>query len=87
MSACASQTFSNITQSQFEAITRKASTLAGAPINGPSGSCSSAGFTVVWDYDPAAQTLVIQCTDSPFLVTCGSINQRIHDLVDSAAAQ
>ena len=87
MSACASQTFSGVTPSQFESLTRKASAAAGIPFEGPTGSCSRSGFTVIWDYDPEDQTLLIQCTESPFSVSCGSINQRIHDLVDSAAAQ
>jgi len=56
-------------------------------MEGRTGSCSHRGFTVIWDYDSIDQKLVIQCTASPFSVTCGSINQRIHDLVDSAAAQ
>jgi hypothetical protein len=87
MSACASQTFSGVTPAQFEALARKASAAAGIPLEGRTGSCSHKGFTVIWDYDSTDQKLVIQCTASPFSVTCGSINQRIHDLVDSAAAQ
>ncbi len=87
MSACASQTFSDVTPTHFEMLARKASAAAGVTLDGYSGSCSRNGFTVIWDYDPDDQTLVIQCTESPFSVTCGSINQRIHDLVDSAAAQ
>jgi hypothetical protein len=86
MSACAAQTFTGITQSHFDALARKVSA-AGVRVDGPTGTGSRNGFTVVWIYDAAGQTLVIQCTDSPFSVTCGSINQRIHDLVDSAAAQ
>jgi hypothetical protein len=84
---CASQTFSGVTPAQFEALSRKASAAAGIPLEGRSGSCTHNGFTVIWDYDSTAQALMIQCTASPFLITCGSINQRIHDLVDSAAAQ
>jgi hypothetical protein len=87
MSVCASQTFSGVTPAQFEALTRKASGAAGTKIEGTAGACSRDGFTVIWDYDPVEQRLMIQCTASPFQVTCGSINQRIHDLVDSAAAQ
>jgi hypothetical protein len=87
MSACASQTFSGVTPAQFEALTRKASSIAGVTIESRTGSCSRSGFTIIWDYDAAELRLVIQCTASPFNVTCGSINQRIHDLVDSAAAQ
>jgi hypothetical protein len=87
MSACASQTFSGVTPAQFESLARKASSAARVSLEGYSGTCSRNGFTVIWDYDPEDQTLVIQCTESPFSVTCGSINQRIHDLVDSAAAQ
>jgi hypothetical protein len=87
MSACASQTFSGVTPAQFESLTRKATAAVGTTLEGHTGSCSRQGFTVIWDYDLTEQKLVIQCTASPFSVTCGSINQRIHDLVDSAAAQ
>ena len=87
MSACASQTFAGVTPAQFESLARKASGAAGVALEGYTGSCSRQGFTVIWDYDLAEQRLVIQCTASPFSITCGSINQRIHDLVDSAAAQ
>ena len=87
MTACASQTFSGVTSSQFESLARKASAAAGVAFEGETGTCSHSGYTVIWDYDPEEQRLVIQCTASPFSVTCGSINQRIHDLVDSAAAQ
>jgi hypothetical protein len=87
MSACASQRFSGVTPAQFESLARKASAVAGVALEGRSGSCSRNGFTVIWDYDSTEHSLTIQCTASPFSVTCGSINQRIHDLVDSAAAQ
>jgi len=87
MSACASQTFSGVTPAQFEALVRKASAAAGVALEGRSGSCSRKGFTVIWDYDSIEQKLMIQCTASPFSITCGTVNQKIHDLVDSAAAQ
>ncbi len=87
MSACASQKFSGVTPAQFDLLSRKASATSGISFEGHTGSASHKGFTVIWDYDLTEQTLVIQCTASPFSVTCGSINQRIHDLVDSAAAQ
>jgi hypothetical protein len=87
MSVCASQTFAGVTTAQFESLARKASAAAGISFDGRTGSASHKGFSVRWDYDSTEQILVIQCTASPFSVTCGSINQRIHDLVDSAAAQ
>jgi len=87
MSACASQTFSGVTPAQFEALMRKASAIAGVAIESRAGSCSRSGFTVIWKYDSDELRLTIQCTESPFSITCGRINERIHDLVDSSAAQ
>jgi hypothetical protein len=87
MSACASQTFSGVTPAQFEALARKVSAAAGIAVEGRTGSCSHNGFTIIWDYDATEQTLIVRCTASPFNITCGAINEKIHDLVDSAAAQ
>jgi hypothetical protein len=87
MTGCASQIFSGVTVSHFEAIARKASELAGVELDAVSGSYSKSGFTFAWEYDPGEHTLMIQCTASPFSVSCGAINARVHDLVDSAAAQ
>ncbi len=82
MSACAVQTFQTVTQAHFDCLVQKASGW-GIIISGIEGQSSKDGITVRWKFDPASQTLELQCLDSPFFLSCGLINNRIHDLVDS----
>jgi hypothetical protein len=84
MGNCAAQLFENITNEQFTCILGKAQA-AGINITGNAGTASADGITIVWNFDSAAQTLSIQCTAAPFLVPCGTINSRIHDIVDSCS--
>jgi hypothetical protein len=79
---CAAQVFSSITQEQFDCIVAKAAA-AGITIAGNIGEMSQSGFTVKWAFDPAASTLTIQCTAHLFLVSCGTVNDRIHDIIDT----
>jgi hypothetical protein len=81
MSACATQGFDNVSQSVFNCLVQMAGSY-GITISGNSGEASKDGFTVRWDYDPTAQTLQLQCTDSPWWAPCSTINGKIHDLVD-----
>lgn len=81
MGSCPRQTFSGITQAQFDCLA-KAAQNENVPISGNSGSASKDGITVVWTYDPGSQTLDIQCTGHPLLIPCGTINSRIKGFVD-----
>ena len=83
--ACAMQTFSAISQDQFNCLLSKAAA-AGLPLNGNSGTASKSGFTIQWNYDPAASVLEIQCLSNPFFVPCSSVNGKIHDLVEECMA-
>ena len=83
--ACAKQTFSAISQDQFNSLLSKAAA-AGLPLNGNSGQASKSGFTIQWNYDPAASVLEIQCLSNPFFVPCSSVNGKIHDLVEECMA-
>jgi len=83
MGACATQTFTGITQAQFDCISQKAQAETGIVISGNTGSAGQDGITIRWAFDPVGQTLEIQCTASPFFVSCGTINGKIHDLVDA----
>jgi hypothetical protein len=80
--SCAKQTFSGLTPDQFTALIAKAGA-SGLSLTGNTGQAAKNGFTVSWNYDPAAGILEIQCLSAPFLVPCSTINGRIHDLVDS----
>jgi hypothetical protein len=80
--SCAKQTFTGLTPDQFTSLTAKAAA-NGLSLSGNAGQASKDGFTVWWNYDPAAAVLEIQCLSAPFLVPCSTINGKIHDLVDS----
>jgi hypothetical protein len=82
MGSCATQSFTNVSSDQFACLVAKANA-AGIEISGNAGNASKDGITIQWKFDPGTNTLTIQCTSSPFLVPCGTINSKIHDLVDS----
>lgn len=82
MGGCATQIFTNVTQQRFNCLVAKAAA-AGITINGNSGQATQSGVTIRWAFDPVAQTLEFQCMSAPFLVPCGIINSKVHDLVDS----
>lgn len=86
MSACAVQTFSNITQDTMNCL-EEAARAQGYPVTGNSGSITDEGFTIAWNYNPSNETLQIQCTDSPWIVPCSTINGRIHALVEQYISQ
>jgi hypothetical protein len=85
MSSCATQTFSGITPARFQCLTQKAQAATGIKITGNSGEASKDGVEIRWLYDPAGQTLELQCTKAPapIFISCGIINGKIHDLVNS----
>ncbi len=83
MSGCAAQIFSSVTTAQFNCLVQEAESSFGITISGNSGTQSKDGVTITWDYDPNAETLSLQCTDKPFFLSCGTINSKIHDLVDA----
>ena len=81
MAGCASQTFSGITQARFDCLVQKAQA-AGIAIAGNVGEASKDGVTVRWQFDPANQALELQCTASPFFLSCDTVNGKIQDLVN-----
>jgi hypothetical protein len=84
MSACPMLTFNNLTPGAWKCVLDAASQygVTGAD----SGQQTVHGFTVEWSYNAATQTLQIQCTDSPFFVSCSTVNSHIHDVVDKCLA-
>ena len=84
MAHCAAQVFTGITQDKFNQLLTTAQA-QGIDISGNNGSASKDGITIAWSYDPAQQTLNLQCTSAPFFVSCGTVNSKIHDLVDGLA--
>jgi hypothetical protein len=82
MGSCPKQTFSNVTPGQFTCICQQIESLLGLTLPGDSGQIAQSGFTVEWGYNRQTQEFDVQCLDSPMFVSCGRINQAIHDLVD-----
>lgn len=83
MSACAVQTFPNVSPSKWACLKAKISA-NGYPVTADQGSTTANGFTIAWNYDSATQELSIQCTDSPWYAACGLVNAKIHDLFDQS---
>jgi len=81
MSSCATQTFTGIIQARFGCLVKKAE-VSGITIAGNAGEASQDGITIRWLYDPANESLELQCTGAPFFLSCGTIKPKIHDLVD-----
>ena len=81
MSPCATQTFTGITQARFDCLVQKAQTM-GITITGNVGQVTRDSITMRWSFDPATQVLELQCTSAPFFLSCGTINQTVHDTVD-----
>jgi len=77
--------FSSITPQQFAQLTQKA-TAAGINMNGDSGTASSFGVEVSWNYSASAQQLTIQCLSTPFFMTPETVNSQIQKLVKETVA-
>jgi trehalose-6-phosphatase len=85
MSACASQTWENITPAQWNSIKNTIAAKFKVVITTDSGTISQAGFTVTWNYVAPNPTtsgpLTIQVTESPLLIPCSAINSSISGIV------
>jgi hypothetical protein len=83
MSQCAQQIFQNITPDRWAAIQAKAAQ-HNIDLSSDSGETTQRGLTFIWAYNSSDATLMIQCLDYPFGLTCGMINGRLHDLIDAS---
>lgn len=86
MSACEAQIFGNITETVWERLLEKAESY-GIGISGHSGESARDGFTVTWNYDSTAQTLHLQCTESPWYAPCSMINEKVQELVEKCRGE
>ena len=77
MSACKALNFTGVTPDVWSCIKDAVKSKTGITIDTNTGKASKWGFTVTWDYEPDAETLTIQCVDSPPLPTCSTINGAI----------
>jgi hypothetical protein len=85
MSPCAQQIFQNITPDRWAAFQVTASQ-HNIKLSSNSGQATQQGFTFSWAYNSSEATLMIQCLDHPFGLTCGMINGRLHELIDGILA-
>ena len=85
MAQCEEQGFQGVTPEHFALFLLKGEHmgLPGLAGQGPSGVASHSGVTIRWNYDAAAKTLIVQCTESPALLPCAFINSRIKEAVAS----
>jgi len=72
--------FSGVTPEQFARLTAKASA-AGFNLSGNSGTASTFGVEVAWNYTPEAQQLTLQCLRTPFFVQPEEVYAKIRELV------
>lgn len=86
MAKCPPQSFPNFTAECIQALQAKLQSEGVNPAeqaaNGnASGTASRAGFDIAWKYDQTSQTLVVQCTSSPFYAPCSLINAQINSWI------
>lgn len=81
MNACAMQTFNNVSLDVWKCL-KESLAKHQIIIDKDAGETEAHGVHASWKYDPAARTLQIQATKTPFFVTCSTINNYIHDAVD-----
>jgi hypothetical protein len=78
--ACDAQHFKGVDTNKWTCVKSKVREKFGIIINKDSGTISMHGFTVMWNHNPTSQTLMVQCTDHPFFVSCSTINTQIQDI-------
>jgi len=86
MSACAMLSYNNVTPTVWSCGVNAAAQY-GVQITPNIGQATPDGFTIAWNYNPGAETLSIQCTDSPFWAPCGLISSKINDAIEACLNQ
>jgi hypothetical protein len=79
-------TYNNVSEDAWNRILNAVAQY-GITINDDSGTKSASGFTIGWNYNRAAETLATQCLDSPFWISCSTINSHINDAVENCLNQ
>jgi hypothetical protein len=80
MSSCPPMTFSEVTPEKYQELMLRAQE-QGLELSGESGSTSFQGMDFEWNYDAAARSLTIQCTNKPFLIPCSVIESKIRGAI------
>ncbi len=86
MSSCAMLTYNNVTPAAWACGVQFAAD-HGVQITSNQGSATVSGFTLAWNYTPSAQTVALQCTDSPWWAPCSTINSFIDNTVHKCLDQ
>jgi hypothetical protein len=80
MAHCPEIVLSDITAEKYQSLLATAKA-QGLDLTGKTGSTAFLGMDFTWTYDPAAQSLTIQCTNKPIFVPCSMIESRIRALI------
>jgi hypothetical protein len=83
MPACATQIFSNVSPTAWGCLKARAGA-QGLPLTSDSGTITQSGITIAYAYDGSTQTLQLTCTSKPFIISCGTVNSKIHELIDGS---
>ena len=80
MNHCPEITLSEITAEKYQILLATAQS-QGLNLIGTNGCTTYQGMNFTWNYDEAAQSLIIQCTEKPIFVPCSMIESRIRSLI------
>jgi hypothetical protein len=77
--ACEQLIYPGVDSSKWACVKDAVSRAYGLSIDSNVGEASEHGFTLEWRYDASDESLVVQCTQKPFFVSCGMVTKRLHD--------
>ena len=82
--ACDPLSYSGVDASSFASLKETIEREYGIRIDSDEGEAAQRGFTLKWAYEPAAQTLEIQCLEKPFIAPCSVVNDYINRAAEKA---
>jgi hypothetical protein len=85
MTACAMQTFNNVTPSAWQSI-KQAVAGYDIEITTDSGTATKDGLTIEWNHSEQNGLLSIQCLAYPWPANCSYVNGKIHDAIEACLA-
>jgi hypothetical protein len=77
--ACDPVTYPGVDSSKWACVKDVVSRAYGLSIESDLGEASERGFTLKWRYDASEQSLLVQCTKKPLLISCGMVKKRLTD--------
>ena len=73
MASCEPQMYPGVTPAMLECFSESVESAFGIAVEGDQGSATALGTTLSWDYDRAAESLTITCSDKPMFLSCEMI--------------